>query len=61
MQMGRRSVDFVRYHVNLARDTKTENSNSKDTYKIYSRDRSQQRQGSKNQQSLNGRYFFADP
>ena len=70
IRMGRRSVDFVRYHVNLARnpqenssDEEEENENS---WKYYLRDRSQKRKknggsSSSKPKSLNYKYFVISP
>ena len=74
IRMGRRAVDFVRYHVNLARNPQ-ENSTSgsgekegednENSWKYYLRDRSQKDRkkngGSSKPKSLNYKYFVIEP
>ena len=66
LQMGRRSMEFVRYHVNLARqktdeedseERKSEES-SKEDYTIYSRDRSQSVRKDAKKKEINYRYLI---
>ena len=66
IRMGRRSVDFVRYHVNLARNPQENSSDEEEdenSWKYYLRDRSQQRKknGGSKPKSLNYKYFVISP
>ena len=72
IRMGRRAVDFVRYHVNLARNPQ-ENSSSgekeeeedENSWKYYLRDRSHHQRkkngGISKPKSLNYKYFVINP
>ena len=66
VQMGRRAIDFVRYHVNLASASSSKNKygmgQNQQGYHLYSRERTKRKNeiGADNK-NLNYKYFLMNP